>query len=137
MVDTYECSCGGFISIGSLEPQFYGLLFEALKLSDDPAFKDQLVSKQWPAQKQGLTEIFMTKTRDDWCNSMEGSNICSAPVLNPVEASKHPHMKAPNIYSQARGEIEANSAPLFVHSKNSKPNDSSTVSFQNVVNSWK
>src|ERR1700748_3833347 len=75
----YECACGRFISIGSIEPQFYALLRKHAGLSN-PAFDAQMDCAAWPELKQHLTEIFKSKTRDDWCNIMEGTDICFAPV---------------------------------------------------------
>ena len=111
--DTYECRDGGFISIGSLEPQFYALLLEKLELTDDPDFKNQMDVSKWPAQKARLTELFLTRTRDQWCELMEGTDVCFAPVLHPGEAAKHPHMAYRNIYNEYRGHLEARAAPRF------------------------
>ncbi len=111
--DTYECKDGNFISLGSLEPQFYTLLLETLGLTDDPTFKSQLDPKQWPAQKTRLAQIIKTKTRDEWSTIMEGTDICFAPVLSPSEAAEHPHMKARGIYNEFDGNLETASAPRF------------------------
>ena len=62
----YECSCGNFISIGSIEPQFYALLREHAGLSET-CFDAQMDRKAWPELKAKLTEVFKTRTRDDWC----------------------------------------------------------------------
>src|SRR5580693_1828361 len=84
----YECACGNFISIGSIEPQFYALLRQLAGLSDT-AFDAQMDRVAWPALRQKLAEIFCTKTRDEWCRIMEGSDVCFAPVLNLSEAPNH------------------------------------------------
>src|SRR6201991_4159150 len=76
----YECACGRFISIGSIEPQFYALLREHAGLSD-VAFDAQMDRDAWPALKQSLAAIFKSKDRDEWCSIMEGTDICFAPVL--------------------------------------------------------
>ena len=62
--DTYETADGGFVAIGSIEPQFYALLRYKLGLTDDPLFDAQFDRAQWPAQKARLTAIFKTKTRE-------------------------------------------------------------------------
>src|SRR6202167_2619454 len=87
----YECACGRFISIGSIEPQFYALLRQHAGLSE-PDFDQQMDPKAWPALKQKLVEVFKTRTRDEWCAIMEGTDICFAPILTMREAPHHPHM---------------------------------------------
>ncbi|WP_417611293.1 CaiB/BaiF CoA transferase family protein [Parasphingorhabdus sp.] len=89
--DTYETSDGKFISIGSIEPQFYAELRQVAGLADDPDFDAQMDPRQWPALKAKLTDLFKTKTRSQWCDLMEGTDICFAPVLSLTEAKEHPH----------------------------------------------
>jgi len=91
--DSYACKDGEFITIGSLEPKFYTLLLENLSLTNDPDFSQQMNSKLWPTQKEKLVAIFETKTQKEWCEQMEGTDICFAPVLNPKDAAKHPHIQ--------------------------------------------
>ena len=98
----YECSCGHFISIGSIEPQFYALLREHAGLTDAD-FDAQMDRKAWPALKAKLEQVFKTKTREDWCKIMEGSDICFAPILTMQEAPKHPHNAARNIFIERHG----------------------------------
>src|SRR6516225_6815143 len=69
----YECACGHFISIGSIEPQFYALLRRHAGLTDDPAFDAQMDRTAWPALRAKLKEIFKSRTREDWCAIMEGT----------------------------------------------------------------
>ena len=87
--DTYECADGEYISIGSIEPQFYALLKELAGLSEEE-FGAQNDQSQWPALKEKLTEVFLTKTQAQWCELMEGTDVCFAPVLNFMEAPRHP-----------------------------------------------
>ncbi|HUQ13511.1 MAG TPA: CaiB/BaiF CoA-transferase family protein, partial [Novosphingobium sp.] len=69
--DTYETSDGKWISIGSIEPQFYALLRQAAGLTDDAAFDAQMDQSGWPALKEKLTALFLTKTREQWCAIMD------------------------------------------------------------------
>jgi alpha-methylacyl-CoA racemase len=108
----YECACGHFISIGSIEPQFYALLRQHAGLSD-PAFDAQLDREAWPSLKQKLAGIFKSKTRDEWCSVMEGTDICFAPVLSLSEAPAHPHMAARNTFVERHGAIQPAPAPRF------------------------
>lgn len=89
--DTYETSDGKFVSIGSIEPQFYAELRQVAGLTDDSDFDAQMNPKQWPMLKEKLTALFKTKTRSQWCDLMEGTDICFAPVLSLAEAKEHPH----------------------------------------------
>jgi alpha-methylacyl-CoA racemase len=108
----YECSCGHFISIGSIEPQFYALLRQHADLSDDD-FDHQMDPKAWPALKAKLTEVFKTKTRDDWCKLMEGTDVCFAPILTMKEAPDHPHVAAREIFVTRHGVTQPAPAPRF------------------------
>jgi alpha-methylacyl-CoA racemase len=108
----YECACGHFISIGSIEPQFYALLRQHAGLSEAD-FDAQMDRKAWPALKQKLVEVFKSKTREDWCKIMEGTDICFAPVLTMAEAPKHPHMAARNIFVERHGVTQPAPAPRF------------------------
>ncbi|WP_024511741.1 CaiB/BaiF CoA-transferase family protein [Bradyrhizobium sp. ARR65] len=109
---TYECACGHFISIGSIEPQFYALLREHAGLTD-AAFDAQMDRKAWPALKEKLAQVFKTKTRDEWCRIMEGTDICFAPVLTMAEAPKHPHMAVRKVFVERHGVTQPAPAPRF------------------------
>ena len=80
--DTYETQDGKYVSIGSIEPKFYNLLLEKTGLTEDPEFKAQRDITKWPELSARLTEIFKTKTREQWCDIMEGTDLCFAPVLS-------------------------------------------------------
>jgi alpha-methylacyl-CoA racemase len=111
--DTYETADGKFVAIGSIEGQFYALLREALGLAADPLFDNQYDRAQWPAQKARLAEIFRTKTRDEWCASMEASDICFAPVLDWDEVADHPHNKARGTFVEVNGVKQPAPAPRY------------------------
>jgi alpha-methylacyl-CoA racemase len=108
----YECACGNFISIGSIEPQFYALLRQLAELSDAD-FDSQMDRKAWPGLKQKLVHVFKTRTRDEWCKLMEGTDVCFAPVLTMSEAPEHPHMAARNIFVSRHGVTQPAPAPRF------------------------
>jgi alpha-methylacyl-CoA racemase len=108
----YECACGQFVSIGSIEPQFYALLRERAGLSET-CFDAQMDRDGWPALKQKLVEVFKTKSRDEWCKIMEGTDICFAPILTMQEAPHHPHMAARETFVTRHGVIQPAPAPRF------------------------
>jgi alpha-methylacyl-CoA racemase len=92
--DCYETADGKWVSIGSIEPQFYALLLEKTGLDGDPDFGHQMNPAGWPALSERLAAVFKSKTRDEWCAIMEGSDVCFAPVLDWSEAPAHPHNAA-------------------------------------------
>jgi alpha-methylacyl-CoA racemase len=114
--DTYETSDGKHICIGSIEPQFYALLLEKAGL-DREQFKPQMDAKQWPTLKAELTRVFKTKTQAQWCQIMEGSDVCFAPVLSIFEAPDHPHNKARNTFVSVDGVVQPAPAPRFSRTK--------------------
>lgn len=110
--DTYETSDGKYVSIGSIEPQFYALLREKAGLSED-LWDAQMDRSKWPEMKEKLDAIFKTKTRDEWCALMEGTDICFAPVLGLDEAIDHPHNKERQTIVEIDGVPQPNVAPRF------------------------
>ena len=110
--DSYECKDGKYISIGSIEPQFYAMLREVAELKD-PIFDNQMSRKEWPEKKEAITKIFLAKTRDEWCDLMEGTDICFAPVLSMWEAPNHPHNVARKTFIELEGLSQPAPAPRF------------------------
>jgi alpha-methylacyl-CoA racemase len=113
--DVYETRDGKYVSIGSIEPQFYAVLIEKLGLAGEE-LPPQMDRSQWPAMKQRFRDLFKQKTRDEWCDIMEGTDICFAPVLTMTEAREHPHIKARNTFvpvEGAPGAQQAAPAPRF------------------------
>ena len=109
---SYECADGKYISVGSLEPQFYALLLEKAGI-EDPAFRDQLNQQQWPELRAKLAAVFRQRTRDQWCDLMEGTDVCFAPVLDLAEAPAHPHNQARETYVDFDGVVQPAPAPRF------------------------
>jgi alpha-methylacyl-CoA racemase len=131
----YECSCGNFISIGSIEPQFYKLLREHAGLSES-CFDAQMDRKAWPELRGRLVEIFKSKSRDEWCKIMEGSDICFAPVLTMAEAPKHPHNAARKIFVERHGVTQPAPAPRFSRTP-SEIRDAATADIGELTKEWK
>lgn len=103
--DVYETIDGKFVSIGSIEPQFYALLIEKLEL-DPAAFANQINAGEWPLLKAKIAAALKTKTQAQWCEIMEGSDVCFAPVLDYREAPKHPHNVARNTYIEIADQVQ-------------------------------
>ncbi len=117
--DAYECKDGKHVSIGSIEPQFYELLLQKAGLADDSDFADrsnQMDKATWPARKERLTALFRARTRAEWCEIMEHTDICFAPVLTMGEAAEHPHNQARGTFVDIAGTLQPGPAPRFSRS---------------------
>ena len=112
----YECKDGKFVSIGSIEPQFYSLLREKMNI-DDAIFDNQMDKNSWPVLRENLEMRFKEKTRDEWCEIMEGTDICFAPVLSMNEAINHEHNVERNSFFDMDNVIQPSPAPKFSYSK--------------------
>ncbi|MFO0540977.1 MAG: CaiB/BaiF CoA transferase family protein [Phenylobacterium sp.] len=110
--DTYQCSDGKWVSIGSIEPQFYALLLEKTGISD-PAFKAQMDRGAWPDLKAKLAAVIATKTQSEWCALMEATDVCFAPVLDLDEAPKHAHNVSRQTFVEVAGVTQPAPAPRF------------------------
>lgn len=111
--DVYRCKDGRFISLGSIEPQFYAELMRLTGLSDDPEFAKQMDRKQWPHLKARLTDVFLQKTQAEWCALMEATDVCFAPVLTMSEAAQHRHNVERATFVDHHGVMQPAPAPRF------------------------
>lgn len=110
--DVYECSDGQYVSIGSIEPQFYAELMRITGLGDTD-LPPQNTRGEWPAMKEKFAAVFATKTRDEWCELMEGTDVCFAPVLSMDEAVAHPHNAQRQTFVEVAGVAQPAPAPRF------------------------
>jgi alpha-methylacyl-CoA racemase len=108
----YETSDGKHVSLGAIEPQFYAELVRIAEL-DPQDFGAQMDHRRWPELRQKLEQLFKTRTRDEWCELMEGTDICFAPVLDLHEAPAHPHNRARGTYIEVGGMVQPGPAPRF------------------------
>jgi alpha-methylacyl-CoA racemase len=111
--DVYETKDGKFVSIGSIEPQFYALLLEKTGLQNDPDLAKQHDRENWGLLKDKLAAALKTKTRDEWDVIMGATDVCYAPVLDMKEAVHHPHNQARETIVEAYGVVQPNVAPRF------------------------
>ncbi|HEY0938522.1 MAG TPA: CaiB/BaiF CoA-transferase family protein [Steroidobacter sp.] len=125
--DTYVTSDGKYISIGSLEPQFFALLMEKLELAESDIAHTGMTSARgldenvWRTMKPRLAEIFRKRTRDEWCALLEGTDVCFAPVLSLTEAPFHPHNQARHAFVDVCGQMQNAPAPRFSGTPASHP----------------
>ena len=108
----YETGDGKHVAIGALEPKFYEEMIGKLGLAGED-LPQQYDPKGWPRLKARFEEVFRTKTRDEWCAILEGSDACFAPVLDLDEARTHPHMAARGIHPTVDGVVNTAPAPRF------------------------
>ncbi len=118
--DTYRCADGKYVSIGPIEPQFYALFLQKAGI-DDPDFSQQWDRARWPELKTRLAAHLVTRTRDEWCVLMEGSDACVAPVLDMDEAPEHPHNRARGTFIEVGGVVQPAPAPRFSRSTPATP----------------
>ncbi|MEZ5218752.1 MAG: CaiB/BaiF CoA-transferase family protein [Ilumatobacteraceae bacterium] len=111
--DTYECADGEYISLGSIEPQFYAELLRLTGLTDDADFQRQMDKSMWEPLKERLTEVFKSKTQAEWCELMEHTDVCFAPVLRMSDAAKHPHNVERATFVEQFGMTQPAPAPRF------------------------
>jgi alpha-methylacyl-CoA racemase len=111
--DSYACADGKFIAIGSIEPQFYAALLSALGLENAAEFAAQHDRSTWPDLKAQLSAIFAAQPRQYWCDLMEGTDICFAPILSLDEAPAHPHNAARQTFIDVGGNMQPAPAPRF------------------------
>jgi alpha-methylacyl-CoA racemase len=110
--NVYETADGQYVSIGSIEPQFYAELLRLTGLEGEE-LPWQHERQQWPALKERLAAIFKTKTRDEWSALMEGTDVCFAPILSIPEAIEHPHNVDRHTFVEVAGIRQPGPAPRF------------------------
>ncbi len=109
--DVYECADGEYVSFGSLEPQFFAEMVEKVRIDVDGI--DQNDRSTWPEMRNRMAEAVKTKTRAQWCEILDGSDVCFAPVLSLAEAPEHPHNVARGTFVEVGGAIQPGPAPRF------------------------
>lgn len=114
--NTYETADGKYISIASIESKFYQLLLE-LTGFDDADHKAHKDKTQWSDYSEKMAAMMKTKTRDQWCEVLEGTDVCFAPVLSMTEAPNHAHIAARKTFVTESGVPQPAPAPRFSRTK--------------------
>jgi alpha-methylacyl-CoA racemase len=135
--NTYETRDGKYVSIGSIETKFYAMLLEKLGLDPD-SLPPQMERESWPSMKEKFKEIFLTKTRDEWCALMENTDICFAPVLSLAEAPDYAHNKERGSFVEVDGVMQPAPAPRFSATPSSikSPTPPTGVHTDEVLADW-
>ncbi|HEU4915310.1 MAG TPA: CaiB/BaiF CoA-transferase family protein [Acidimicrobiia bacterium] len=108
----YEARDGGHVAVGALEPQFYQLLLEGLEIAPD-SLPDRTDRSSWPRIRSVFAARFLERPRDEWAGIFSGIDACVAPVLNAVEAPKHPHNRGRSVFVEVEGVLQPAPAPRF------------------------
>jgi alpha-methylacyl-CoA racemase len=137
--NVYQCADGKYVSIGSIEPQFYSQLLVLTGMTDDIDFATHQHDKtKWATLKDRFTEIFATKTQAEWCQIMEMADVCFAPVLTMSEAASHPHNVARKTFIEVGGKTQPAPAPRFSRTVASTPSAPAVAgaNTREVLSAW-
>jgi len=133
--EVYECADGEYISIAPIEAKFHAELYQRLGI--DPAgMPKQWDRESWPIVKERLGAIFRTRTRDEWCKVLEGTDACFAPVLSMEEAHTHPHNVQRNAFIDVGGMRQPAPAPRFSDTQLEHPRPPGAVTAGEALAAW-
>jgi alpha-methylacyl-CoA racemase len=135
---TYETSDGQYIAIGAAEPQFYAELLHRIGITDPDTLPNQHDRSRWPEVRQRFATIFASKTRAQWCEILEGTDACFAPVLNLREAAEHPHNRERATFIELDGVLQPAPAPRFSRTPADTPTlpDDSVLDPRTALDRW-
>jgi alpha-methylacyl-CoA racemase len=111
--DVYRCADGQFLAVGALEEQFYAALLDGLGLAGDESLPDRSDPRQWPALRERFTEVFASRSRDDWWTVFAGTDACVAPVWSLLEATRDEHNRERGVFVEVDGVVQPGVAPRF------------------------
>lgn len=113
--DVYRCADGEWVSIAPIEAKFRQVLLERLSKAgvDTASLPDFEDRPRWPQLRARFAEIFAQRTRAHWCEVLEGTDSCFAPVLSPREAPAHPHHAARGSFVTIDSVAQPAPAPRF------------------------
>jgi alpha-methylacyl-CoA racemase len=110
--EVYETQDGKYVAVGAIEPQFYAVLLQGMKL-DPQALPAQMDRARWPQMKHLFAQVFRSRTRDEWTSIFSGTDACVTPVLAPAEAIEHEHSRSRNAFRVTAGVVHPAPAPRF------------------------
>ena len=107
----YETADGRWVSVAPIEPQFWRLLLERIGI-DPASMPAQHDRASWPAMRERLAAVFRTRTREEWCALLEGTDACFAPVLALGEAQRHAQALARGAFLEPTAEGQPELRPV-------------------------
>ena len=132
--DSYQTSDSKFITLGAIEPHFYALMQEKMGLSEED-FAKQNDPRKWPELKAKLAAVVLSKTQQQWCDLLEGTDVCFAPVLDLLEAPNHHHMQSRKAYLKLNGMVQPAPAPKFSRTV-SEVKQATQSSISSILEQW-
>lgn len=135
--EVYETADGKWFAIGAIEAQFYAELLKVLGLEGED-LPPQMDRDRWPELKARFSEVFVSRTRDEWAETFAGTDACGAPVLSPWEAHEHPHNAARGTFVEVGGVVQPGPAPRFSRTPSAvaKPPSLAGADTDEVLRSW-
>jgi len=130
--DVYECADGKLISIGPIEGRFYAELLRLLEI-DAATIGPHLDRASWQTGHEVIAGKFMKHTRKHWCELLEGTDVCFAPVLTWSEAPNHPHLEARGTFVEVAGVTQPAPAPRFSRTVSARPTPPQPVTRENTA----
>ena len=135
--DSFETSDGKYIALGSIEPKFYAAMLHAFGLAEDAEFNAQYDRAGWPALREKIARVVRTRSRDQWCNLLEGTDLCFAPVLSLEEAPEHPHNVARQTFIRSEAGVAPAPGPRYSATPLSTPQPAAgLMSGSDVIETW-
>ncbi|CDO06738.1 CoA transferase [Mycolicibacterium cosmeticum] len=135
--DTYETADGKYVAVGAIEPQFYAELLDRLGL-DPAALPGQNDMARWPELRATFTEVFKTRSRDEWARIFAGSDACATPVLAFGEVLTEPHLAERDTFYETGAGLQPMPAPRFSRSRPGQPTPPPVVGADNdtILDEW-
>lgn len=131
----YRCADGKWLALGAIEPQFYARFLQLAGLDEDTELKDQSPAA-WSTLRVKLENIFLTRSRDEWCARFAGSDACLTPILDMDEAVNHPQNRDRGTYMEAEGIIQPTPAPRFSRTPTALPGLQAETVSRELLERW-
>ena len=109
----YATADGGWLSVQCLEPKFFAEFREKLGVADDEAFEQKPDPTTWEALANSIATVVAGRTLAEWSQVFDGTDACAAPVLDPPQAARHPHLAARGVWTEVNDQLQARAAPRF------------------------
>jgi crotonobetainyl-CoA:carnitine CoA-transferase CaiB-like acyl-CoA transferase len=133
--DVYECADGEWISVAAIEGRFHDELLRRIGVAPEE-IGDQRDRANWERARATFARVFRTRTRQQWCELLEGSDACFAPVLSMAEAAQHPHLAARGTFVNVGGVEQPAPAPRFSRTKPETPTPPEPADAERALEGW-
>ena len=129
----FECADGAFISLAAMEPRALAQFCAEFGI-DDPALLE--VPTNWPDLREQVRLAVLLKSCAQWCEMLEASEICVAPVLALADAPQHPHLAMRETFIAVDGAPRPNVAPRFASTPSRQRASTHEHSLEAIVRDW-